>query len=246
VFPYDHDKNAARHPRPRGFAFTHRNINLCNPSREEYHNKESIMQKKSFLDLGLSRVLLKAVERQGYTVPTDVQTKSIPELLLGRDILCTAQTGTGKTAAFVLPLLDLLMMERLETDAQEKKGSVERNGGSGRRINGVDSIARPRGLILTPTRELAVQIDESVVNYGYGSGIRHAVVYGGAPKPTQAARLRALPEILTATPGRLMDFIGEGVVDLCDVRTLVLDEADRMLDMGFIPVVRQIAAMTSG
>lgn len=200
------------------------------------------MQSHTFTDFSLSGPILAAIQREGYTIPTEIQSRSIPPLLEGRDILGTAQTGTGKTAAFVLPLLDRLMKERpvkpaggspREAGHRTGKASWHHRGGA----------AQPRALILAPTRELAIQIDESIHRYGSGSGITHSVVFGGAPKPTQAARLRSRPQILTATPGRLMDFIGDGVLNLSAVEILILDEADRMLDMGFIPTVRQIAAM---
>ena len=209
------------------------------------------MQNQTFSNLGLSPVILKAVEKQGYSVPTEIQAQAIPSLLLGRDLLGTAQTGTGKTAAFVLPLLQRLISGRSSYSAG--------NNGFARPINGRPggpsartSASRPSNftvfpaaLILAPTRELAIQIDESISQYGEGCGIKHTVIFGGAPKPTQAAKLRRLPEILTATPGRLMDFIEEGIINLSNVRVLVLDEADRMLDMGFIPPVRRIAGMTA-
>lgn len=185
------------------------------------------MQSQLFQDFALSGPILAAIRQEGYEKPTDIQAHAIPLLLEGNDLLGTAQTGTGKTAAFVLPLLDRLMKER-----------VSRSGNPTRR-----EPARPRALILAPTRELAIQIDESIRRYGAGSGISRSVVFGGAPKPSQAARLRNRPQILTATPGRLMDFVGEGLIDLSAVEILILDEADRMLDMGFIPTVRTIAEM---
>jgi ATP-dependent RNA helicase RhlE len=206
------------------------------------------MQSHAFTQFGLSTQILDAVRAQGYTVPTEIQFQSIPCLLEGQDLLGTAQTGTGKTAAFVLPVLERLLQGPLQQNAPEKspneqsKNTQRGRSAKNRRYSGP---ARPRALILAPTRELAIQIDDSITNYSTGTGIRHTVVYGGAPKPTQATKLRSNPDILTATPGRLMDFIGEGIIDISDVRIFLLDEADRMLDMGFIPEVRRIAGMAA-
>jgi ATP-dependent RNA helicase RhlE len=176
----------------------------------------------TFEELGLSADILASVAREGYTEPTPVQDAAIPIVLAGRDILAAAQTGTGKTAAFVLPILELL----------------RRHG------NGGFSPARHpvRALILTPTRELAVQISESVKTYGRGSTLRSMVVYGGTRIDPEIKALWSGVEILVATPGRLLDHIGQRSVNLSQVEILVLDEADRMLDMGFIPDVRKIMA----
>ncbi len=179
------------------------------------------MHSHSFSDLGLSSGLVHAVSTQGYQHPTEIQLRAIPVLLSGANVLGTAQTGTGKTAAFTLPLLQHLGQDRRK----------RRHG----------TPAQPRALVLAPTRELAIQIDESVATYGARSGISHTVVFGGAPKPRQLHALERNPVILAATPGRLLDFIGEGAVDLSAVEYFILDEADRMLDMGFIPDVRRIA-----
>jgi ATP-dependent RNA helicase RhlE len=177
----------------------------------------------TFDNLGLSADLLATVAREGYTEPTPVQSAAIPFILAGRDVLAAAQTGTGKTAAFVLPLL-----ERLRGHA-----------------NGGFSPARHpvRVLILTPTRELAVQVSESVKTYGRSSSLRSAVVYGGTRIDPEIKLLWKGVEILVATPGRLLDHIGQRTVNLSQVEVLVLDEADRMLDMGFVPDVRKIAAL---
>jgi ATP-dependent RNA helicase RhlE len=177
----------------------------------------------SFDNLGLSADLLATVSREGYTEPTPVQSAAIPLILAGRDVLAAAQTGTGKTAAFVLPIL-----ERLRGHA-----------------NGGFSPARHpvRVLILTPTRELAVQVSESVKTYGRSSALRSAVVYGGTRIDPEIKLLWKGVEILVATPGRLLDHIGQRTVNLSQVEVLVLDEGDRMLDMGFIPDVRKIAAL---
>ncbi|TVR05185.1 MAG: DEAD/DEAH box helicase [Spirochaetaceae bacterium] len=200
----------------------------------------------TFHDLDLSPALLSAVETQGYDLPTEIQTQTIPVILSGRDVLATAQTGTGKTAAFVLPLLHLLAAHPPKREARESDSAPAQNRGSNGTSRGANPVSYPRVLILAPTRELAVQIDERVAAYGAGQGIRNAVVYGGASKVNQQRELRRFPQVLTATPGRLMDFIGEKQISLARVEYLVLDEADRMLDMGFIPDVRRIVGMIEG
>jgi ATP-dependent RNA helicase RhlE len=174
----------------------------------------------TFDTLGLSPDLVAMVAEEGYETPTPVQTAAIPLVLEGRDVLAAAQTGTGKTAAFVLPILD-----RLRHHA-----------------NTSFSPARhpTRVLILVPTRELAMQVDESVRTYGRTVPLRSAVVYGGIPMDPQIRALRGGVEILVATPGRLLDLIGQRVANLSQVEILVLDEADRMLDMGFLPDIRRI------
>jgi ATP-dependent RNA helicase RhlE len=166
----------------------------------------------------LAETLLRAVSAAGYSVPTPIQSRAIPHVLAGRDVLACAQTGTGKTAAFALPLLDRLL---------------GRGGDSGRR-------RRPRVLVLAPTRELAAQIGECFRVYGRDSGLRQVVVFGGVGQAPQVRALQQGVDIVVATPGRLLDLIGQRVVDLGAVECLVLDEADRMLDMGFIPDVRRI------
>lgn len=174
----------------------------------------------TFNDLGLSAELLRAVSDQGYSQPTPIQAKSIPIVLEGRDVLAGAQTGTGKTAGFTLPLLQLL---------NAKKPS----GGK-----------RPvRALVLTPTRELAAQVAESVATYGKHLPLRSAVIFGGVNIRPQIATLRQGIDILVATPGRLLDHVGQKTLDLSQVEILVLDEADRMLDMGFIHDIRKVLAL---
>ncbi len=177
----------------------------------------------TFEDLGLSADLLANVAREGYEEPTPVQAAAIPLVLAGRDVLAAAQTGTGKTAAFVLPILERL-----------------RHHG-----NAAFSPARHpvRVLILTPTRELAMQIAESVRTYGRSVPLRSTVVYGGTRMDPEIRTLWAGVEILVATPGRLLDHVGQRTVNLSQVEVLVLDEGDRMLDMGFIPDVRQIVSL---
>jgi ATP-dependent RNA helicase RhlE len=174
----------------------------------------------TFETLGLSADLLQTVKQERYEQPTPVQAKAIPLVLAGRDVLAAAQTGTGKTAAFVLPILDRLR-QHANTSFSPARHPV-------------------RALILVPTRELAMQVDESVRTYGRTVPLRPAVVYGGIPIEPQIKTLRAGVEILVATPGRLLDHVGQKTVNLSQVEVLVLDEADRMLDMGFLPDIRRI------
>jgi len=171
----------------------------------------------SFADLGLSAQLLKALSEEGYTTPTPIQAKAIPHVLAGRDLFGCAQTGTGKTAAFALPLIDRLRAAPRKPEPR-----------------------RCRVLVLAPTRELAAQIHESFLSYGRHSGVRAAVIYGGVGQQRQARAMMHGVDVLVATPGRLLDLIGQRLVDIRSVEYLVLDEADRMLDMGFIHDVRKI------
>ncbi|MDZ4681828.1 MAG: DEAD/DEAH box helicase [Saprospiraceae bacterium] len=173
----------------------------------------------SFTSLGLIEPLLKALHTEGYTTPTPIQTKGIPLVLSGRDLLACAQTGTGKTAAFSLPILQLL---------HESKEPVQ--------------PGQIRALILTPTRELAIQIDESMKAYGRNLPLRSLVIFGGVPDRPQIESLRRRTDILVATPGRLLDLMQQGHVNLNHIKFFVLDEADRMLDMGFIHDVRRVIA----
>ena len=172
-----------------------------------------------FKDLNLIPPLLEAVEALGYEQPTPIQAQAIPHVLAGRDVLGCAQTGTGKTAAFALPIL-----QRLSGEPQHP----------GRRPI--------RSLTLAPTRELAAQIDESFHAYGARSGLRHTVIFGGVGQQPQTEALKRGIDILVATPGRLLDLENQGFVDLSHVEIFVLDEADRMLDMGFIPDIRRIVS----
>ena len=173
----------------------------------------------TFNELGLAAPLLEALAQEGYTTPTPIQAQSIPPALEGRDLLGTAQTGTGKTAAFTLPILQHLM------HVPESRGP------------------RPiRVLILTPTRELALQIDESIAAYGRNLQLRHTVIFGGVGQQPQVNALRQGADLVTATPGRLLDLMSQGYVDLRHLTHFVLDEADRMLDMGFIHDVKKVIA----
>ena len=176
------------------------------------------MNSDPFDNLSLIKPILRALSEEGYQKPTPVQLAAIPEVLAGKDLLATAQTGTGKTAAFALPMLQMLH---------------ERGGASAKHI---------QALILTPTRELALQIEASLRCYGRYLPLRTTVVLGGVPATAQIKALRKSPNILVATPGRLLDLLGQGHVRLDRVGMLVLDEADRMLDMGFIQDVRRIVS----
>jgi ATP-dependent RNA helicase RhlE len=168
---------------------------------------------KAFNQLGLQAEILKSVSDRGYTTPTPIQQEAIPPVLAGRDVLGLAQTGTGKTAAFLLPIL-----QRLMTGPRR----------------------RTRALIVAPTRELAEQIRQEAAIFSRSLNLRSAVVYGGVGKNPQVEALRRGTEIIVACPGRLLDLIGDGAADLRSVEVLVLDEADRMCDMGFLPDVRRI------
>jgi ATP-dependent RNA helicase RhlE len=168
-----------------------------------------------FKDLGLSAELLRAIDEQGYNEATPIQQQAIPVVLEGRDILAGAQTGTGKTAGFTLPILQRLQLAGPSGDY-------------------------PRVLILTPTRELAAQVEQSVTDYGRHLPYRSLTIFGGVSIVPQKAKLRQGTDIVVATPGRLLDHVQQGTIDLSDVEILVLDEADRMLDMGFIRDMRRI------
>ena len=188
-------------------------LRLAEPARVA----RTFFQVTSFTELGLSEPLCRALAGAGYTSPTPVQSKAIPHLIAGRDVLGVAQTGTGKTAAFVLPLLQQMR---------------QASGGS----------AGPRALVLAPTRELAVQIGAEFGRFGLAHGLQHAVVIGGVSLRPQIRAIATAPDILIGTPGRLLDLLQQRKLPLQHVRHLVLDEADRMLDMGFLPQVRRILA----
>jgi ATP-dependent RNA helicase RhlE len=178
------------------------------------------MQNEGFKHFRLNKQILRALVEQGYQQPTDIQQAAIPEVIIGKDVMATAQTGTGKTAAFSLPMLHLFNERRQRRDKHV------------------------RGLILTPTRELAQQIDQSLRDYGRHLPLRTAVVVGGVSMGAQIRALRKNPEIVVGTPGRMIDMMGQGHVRLDRVDMLVLDEADRMLDMGFVRDVRRIVSKT--
>ena len=174
----------------------------------------------SFLNLGLCKELLRAIKEEGYTTPTPIQTESIPVILSKKDVLAAAQTGTGKTAGFTLPLLELLN----KNYSKDKKSVV-------------------KALILTPTRELATQVGQSVEVYGKYLPFKSAVIFGGVGINPQKAILKKGVDIITATPGRLLDLVSQDCLDLSKVEFLVLDEADRMLDMGFIHDIKKILSI---
>ena len=172
----------------------------------------------TFQQLNISRSTLRALEEKNYVSPTPIQQQAIPEAMSGRDIIGIAQTGTGKTAAFAIPIIERLRKRRTERGTKP----------------------RIRALILTPTRELAIQIDEEFAQYCKYSDLRRAVIFGGVNQKPQTERLGRGVDILIATPGRLLDLIGQGYVDLAEVECFVLDEADRMLDMGFIHDIKRL------
>ncbi|MEH2290385.1 DEAD/DEAH box helicase [Nostoc sp.] len=177
----------------------------------------------SFSDLGLSNEIIRAVTERGYTEPTPIQMQAIPAVLSGSDLLAGAQTGTGKTASFTLPLLHRL-------SSNNSKGTSHR-------------YPPIRALILTPTRELAAQVEESVREYGKYLNLNSMVMFGGVSINLQKQRLRGRVDILVATPGRLLDHVQQGTLNLSQIEVLVLDEADRMLDMGFINDIRRILSL---
>jgi ATP-dependent RNA helicase RhlE len=178
-----------------------------------------------FADLGLAPPLLRAIADAGYDTPTPIQVQAIPVVLTGRDLRAAAQTGTGKTAGFMLPIL-----QRLSTPDADGKPVLPKPG-------------RPRCLVLVPTRELAAQVEESVRVYGKHLSLKSMVMFGGVNINPQFTALRSRVDILVATPGRLLDHTGQRTLDLSGVEILVLDEADRMLDMGFIRDIRKVLAM---
>ena len=200
----------------------------------------------SFSALGLSEALVRAVSALGYDTPTPIQAKAIPAVLAGGDLLAGAQTGTGKTAGFVLPILQRLQDSapgdrRADEPAAVQTATGQRAGAAGRPRPAASRGGRPiRALILTPTRELAAQVEESVRLYAKYTTLTSTVVFGGVNINPQIDRLRRGVDVLVATPGRLLDLAGQRAVDLSGVEVLVLDEADRMLDMGFIHDIRRV------
>jgi ATP-dependent RNA helicase RhlE len=175
----------------------------------------------SFQKLNVIEPIVKALTNEGYTTPTPIQEQAIPLVLQRKDLFGCARTGTGKTAAFAIPVLQILHEQKLAAKAPD------------------NTI---KALILTPTRELAIQIKESLDTYGKFTGLRHAVIFGGVSQQTQVSALRRGVDILVATPGRLLDLIDQRFVNLGSIRLLILDEADRMLDMGFVHDVKKIMA----
>lgn len=174
----------------------------------------------TFEELNIIDPILKALKAENYSEPTTIQAKAIPLILKGDDVLGSAQTGTGKTAAFAIPILQHLFLDRRQNNTHHKINS----------------------LIITPTRELAIQIGESFSTYGQFTGIKNSVIFGGVPQNAQTRALRGGINVLVATPGRLLDLMDQGFISLKDIKYFVLDEADRMLDMGFIHDIRRIIA----
>lgn len=175
------------------------------------------LNKMTFEELNIVEPILKALNEKGYTNPTPIQQQAITPALANRDILGLAQTGTGKTAAFALPIIQQLYLSK----TNEKKKAI-------------------KALILTPTRELAIQIDDCLSEYTRYTGIRHCVIFGGVKQHAQVSSLKAGVDILVATPGRLLDLMGQGYINLNQIQYFVLDEADRMLDMGFVHDIKKL------
>ena len=191
------------------------------PGRGMPGTRRKTILTQTFAALGISRAFLSALQDIGYQQPTPIQSKSVAHLLDGRDLMGVAQTGTGKTAAFALPLLQ--------------------------RLDQANEPARPRqpkSLILAPTRELALQIHTELENFAKNTSLRSTVIFGGVGQNPQVRQLQKGVDVLVATPGRLLDLVGQGYVDLSMICVLVLDEADRLLDMGFIPDVKRIVQQT--
>jgi ATP-dependent RNA helicase RhlE len=206
-----------------------------------------------FDELNLAEPIFRAVREKGYDEPTPIQQQAIPVVFRGKDIFGIAQTGTGKTAAFAIPILQTLWEERVAREQKEAaeqapaepvaSGDESQPGCKKGRGRGRDRKKEQRvirALILTPTRELALQIDECFTDYGKHTGLRHTAIFGGVKQGPQTEILHKGVDILIATPGRLLDLIGQGEVKLASLTHFVLDEADRMLDMGFIPDIRRL------
>lgn len=209
-----------------------------------------------FKELNIAEPILRAIGEKGYTEATPIQQQGIPVAFSGRDMLGIAQTGTGKTAAFAIPIIQRIWSERLEErkaatqdtaqeqtadgQAEDKPSRKDRRG----RNHGKNSDRREiQALVLTPTRELALQISDCFADYGKYTGVRHAVIFGGVKQGPQTEKLRQGVDILVATPGRLHDLINQGFINLKHIKYFVLDEADRMLDMGFIGDIKRLLPM---
>ncbi len=213
----------------------------------------------TFNELNIVEPILRAVREKGYDEPTPIQQQAIPVVARGHDIFGIAQTGTGKTAAFAIPILQTLWEEKVEAQKAEQEqteaqpaaaeepvtniAQAHRKDRRGRRHGKPSGQRIIRALILTPTRELALQIDECFTDYGKYTGLRHTAIFGGVKQGAQTDRLGGGIDILIATPGRLLDLIGQGFIDLGTITHFVLDEADRMLDMGFIADIRRLLPM---
>jgi len=197
----------------------------------------------NFSSLGLTEEILRAVNECGYTEPTPVQAQAIPAVLSGGDLLAGAQTGTGKTAGFTLPILQLLTASKKPAVGEPSIQLSPASGGKGNRGNHSSTPGAIRALVLIPTRELAAQVEESVVKYGKYLNLKSMTMIGGVNINPQINKLKGRVDILVATPGRLLDHLQQKTVNLSHVEILVLDEADRMLDMGFIRDIKKILAV---
>ena len=201
------------------------------------------MDESSFDTLGLGKALLRATEELGYETATPIQAQAIPVVLAGRDLIGCAQTGTGKTAAFTLPMLDRLMQTRPPKPERQPNDKGPTDKGKSKRSRGAKPKPRAiRALVLSPTRELAAQIGESLDKYGKHTPLRQTVIFGGVSQHHQVKALRHGVDSLVATPGRLLDLMEQGYIDLAKIEILVFDEADQMLDMGFLPALKRIVA----
>jgi ATP-dependent RNA helicase RhlE len=192
----------------------------------------------SFENLNIIKPIQTAIANEGYTLPTPIQKQAIPVILERKDVLGSAQTGTGKTAAFAIPILQILHFENL---TGKSNGNNSHKSEKGARYN--KEGRRIKALVITPTRELAVQVAESFNTYGRHTGLKNTVVYGGVSQYHQTEKLKRGVDILVATPGRLLDLINQKYINLSHLKILVLDEADRMLDMGFIHDIKKIITM---
>lgn len=197
----------------------------------------------TFKELKITEPILKAIDEKGYEIPTPIQQKGIPVALEGRDMLGIAQTGTGKTAAFAIPILQHLSDGSNGEQSAQADTLTPRRDRRGRSHDRVRKERPIRALILTPTRELAVQIGDSFTDYGKYTGLKHLTIFGGVKQGPQTDALRGGVDILVATPGRLHDLIGQGFIKLDAITHFVLDEADRMLDMGFIADIKRLLPM---
>ena len=199
-----------------------------------------------FEELEIAEPILRAIREKGYDVPTPIQEKGIPIALSGRDVLGIAQTGTGKTAAFAIPIIQYIW----NTEKEKRQLKAEPIESGKRLLIRKERRGRSHGkelqrheikaLILTPTRELAIQIDDCFADYSKHTGLKHTVIFGGVKQNPQVEKLQQGVDVLTATPGRLLDLIGQGFIRLSDIEYFVLDEADRMLDMGFIADIKRL------
>jgi len=192
----------------------------------------------SFEKLNLIKPIQAALKNEGYTIPTPIQQQAIPVIMERKDLLGSAQTGTGKTAAFAIPILQILHAEN-----EAGKSNINPTLKSGKTSNHNRDRRTIKALVITPTRELAVQVGESFSVYGKHTGLKNTVVYGGVSQYHQTDKLRQGVDILVATPGRLLDLINQNYIKLSHIKILVLDEADRMLDMGFIHDVKKIISL---